>query len=223
MCGRYSLLESGEEIAARFLLDAAALPLLPLPRYNIAPTTAVLAVTSAGGVRRARLARWGFRPAWSRAAQPVPINARIETVASSRLFGPALRSRRCLLPASSFFEWRREGARRLPLRFAPAAGGLWGLAGIWEEAPPGGGADPAATCAILTTAANERVGPVHDRMPVILRPEWEAAWLALGPPGPELLAAVAAPYPSDAMLAHPVSTAVNNARYEGPDCVAPLP
>ena len=222
MCGRYSLLESGEEIAARFLLDAAELPPLPLPRYNIAPTTSVLTVTAAGGRRRAHLARWGFRPAWSRAPQPAPINARVETVAASRLFGPALRARRCVLPASSFFEWRREGGRRLPLRFAPAGGGLWGLAGIWDEAPPGDGAGPAATCAILTTAANDLVGPVHDRMPVILRPEWEAAWLAPGPPGPELLAAVAAPYPPGDMVAHAVSTAVNNARHEGPDCVAPL-
>jgi putative SOS response-associated peptidase YedK len=222
MCGRYSLVESGEEIAARFLLAPASLPPLPLPWYNISPGSAVLTVVRGPAGRGARLARWGFRPAWSRPPRPAPINARLETAPESRLFGPALRARRCLLPASGFYEWRAAGGRREPVRFAPAGGGLWALAGIWDERPPEGG-DPGATVAILTTAPNELVAPVHDRMPVILRPEWEAAWLEPGPPAPDLLAAAAAPYPAGDMVAHRVSPAVNNPRHQGPDCVTPLP
>jgi putative SOS response-associated peptidase YedK len=220
MCGRYSLVESGEEIAARFLLDAV--PGALHPRYNIAPSQAVLIVAGGEGrPRRAELARWGLLPAWAREARLAQINARIETAAERRMFAGALRARRCLVPASSFFEWRRGPGARRPIRFAPAAGGLWAFAGIWEDwAPPGG--PGVRTCAILTTAPNALVAPVHDRMPVILPPDLEAAWMAPGPLPADVLAGAARPYPAERMTLHAVSTAVNDARRDAPDCIAPI-
>jgi len=212
MCGRYSLSESGEQVAARFLFELPPGPLPALPRYNIAPGQTVLAVL--GAPRRPELLRWGFAPTWLQRA-PM-INARAETAASGRLFAPAVRGRRCLLPACGFFEWRRDGARRQPVRFSPAAGGLWGLAGIWEPGTP-------PTVAILTTRPNDLVARVHDRMPVILRPEDEAAWLDLPAADPgALLEAVSRPYPAEAMAAHDVSPLVGDPRHDSAACIAPL-
>lgn len=220
MCGRYSLTESGEEIAARFLLEGGlfAVEALLHPRYNVAPGQSVLTVAAGAQGREAAAARWGFLPVWAREARLAQINARSETAAGSRMFGRAVRARRCVVPASSFFEWRREGGARLPLRFAPAAGGLWGLAGIWEDWPAPGGL--VRTCAILTMRPNPLVAGIHDRMPVILTPEAEAAWLDPGAPDPGAQIAGWAPYPADAMLAHRVSPIVNSARNDGPECIA---
>jgi putative SOS response-associated peptidase YedK len=221
VCGRYTQTHPPEAVVRRFLLDLADLPPLP-PRYNIAPAQAVLAVVAeGGGRRRPLLARWGLVPAWARQGSPAPINARAETAHRSPLFRQALRRRRALVVADGFFEWRRRpDGRKTPVRFTLADGGLFAFAGLWE--PP---ADPEAgelpTCCILTTRPNALVAAVHDRMPVILRPEHEALWLDPGVTDPAALAVALQPYPAEAMAAYPVSPRVNSPRHDDPGCIRP--
>ncbi len=205
MCGRFSLTAPAEDVVLRFLLAVGSLPTLE-PRLNVSPGQDVLAVQAVRAGRAPAWLRWGLVPAWADPARPGPINARIETAGSRPMFREALRRRRCLVPADGFYEWRREGTRRLPVRFQLADGGLFALAGLWEErATPQG---TLRTVCVLTTAPNGLVATVHDRMPVLLRPEFEVAWLTPGTPDPELLSRLAKPYPETAMAALPVDPAL---------------
>lgn len=194
MCGRYSLTHAADDIAARFLVDVATFATMP-PRVNISPTERLLAIRAgAGGGREACWLRWGLVPPWADAGAPRPINARAETAAARPMFREALRARRVLLPADGFYEWRRTGRQRQPVRFGLAQGGLFALAAIWERH----GVEE-TTC-ILTTAANPLVAAVHARMPVILRPEDEERWLEPGLT-PTDAAAILVPFSSAGMLA----------------------
>ena len=129
------------------------------------------------------------------------------------MFRAALRRCRCLIPADGFYEWRKEpGGAKTPMRLTPLAGGaLFGFAGIAEHwvGPDG---EQVRSCAILTTAPNELVAPVHDRMPVILRPEYEALWLDPAITEPAALAPALVPYPASAMIAYPVSRRVRSSQ-----------
>ena len=209
MCGRFTLTSTPEELARRFGLAA---PVSVNPRYNIAPGQEVLAIRShAGGGRAAALLRWGLVPAWSdpgaaSASGPL-INARAETAAARPAFRDAFRQRRCIVPASGFYEWASRGDFRQPYWIAPRDEAPWGIAGLWERwiAPDGARVE---SCALLTTAANARVAELHDRMPAILTPQSYAAWLD---PAREVAALVdlRAPLASDALAFRPVGTRVN--------------
>lgn len=202
MCGRYSLSEPVQEIAARFLVDIAHLGIV-VPRANIAPSEPLLAIRSGDALRReACWLRWGLAPPWAGPGTPRPINARAETASQRPMFAEALRARRALLPADGFYEWRRVGGGKQPVRFGLADGGLFALAAIWERRRTPAGLEE--TACILTTSANTLVAPVHDRMPVILRPRDEARWLDPGLTT-DALAALLAPFPADAMAATDVN------------------
>ena len=217
MCGRFSLFSPAPVLAEAFGL--AGFPELA-PRYNIAPTQPVAAVRSGEAGRQLVRLRWGLVPLWLRDLRQAPINARAETAADKPLFRAALRKRRCLVPASGFYEWlalARE-RRKQPYCFRPGDERPWAFAGLWErwQGPDG----PVESCAILTTEANELVRPVHDRMPVILPRQHWAAWLdpALQEAGE--LVPLLRPYPADAMRAYPVGALVSNPRNDGPECLA---
>jgi putative SOS response-associated peptidase YedK len=216
MCGRFLLMTSGRDVAEEFGL--ADFPEL-FPRYNIAPTQAVLAVRAAGAGREGALLRWGLVPAWARDMKQAPINARAETAADKPTFRHALRKRRCLIPASGFYEWAAIAGekRKQPYCFRPRNERSFAFAGLWErwEGPQG----PVESCAILTTEANQLVRPVHDRMPVILPGRHFGAWLdpQVQDAG-ELVQLL--PFPSDAMRAYPVGGLVNNPRNDVPECLA---
>jgi putative SOS response-associated peptidase YedK len=208
VCGRFTLTSTPEELARRFGLDA---PPSVSPRYNIAPGQELLAIRSrAGGGRAPALLRWGLVPAWSdpaaaSASGPL-INARAETAAARPAFRDAFRQRRCIVPASGFYEWANRGDFRQPYWIAPTDGAPFGIAGLWERwSGPAGALE---TCALLTTAANPRVAELHDRMPAILAPADYAAWLD---PAREVtaLAELLAPVPSDVLALRPVGTRVN--------------
>jgi putative SOS response-associated peptidase YedK len=208
MCGRFTLTSTPEQLARRFGLDA---PPSVAPRYNIAPGQDVLAVRAgAEGDRGASLLRWGLVPAWSDPASGAAggplINARSETAATRPAFRDAFRARRCIVPANGFYEWANRGDFRQPYWIAPADGGLWGIAGLWERWIDSSGAR-LETCALLTTAANAQIAELHDRMPAILAPDAYAAWLDPAQEG-AALAELLAPYPS-ALAARPVGTRVN--------------
>jgi putative SOS response-associated peptidase YedK len=161
--------------------------------------------------------RWGLIPSWASGARIAYqcINARSETAASKPAFRSAFKHRRCLIPASGFFEWEKKGKAKQPYLFSLRGGGPFAFAGLWEcwSGPHGDGRE---TCTILTTEANDLVRPFHQRMPVILPAEYHADRLNASAAAPEWLQTVLRPYPADAMQATAVNPFVNNARHEGP-------
>ena len=208
MCGRYELHSHPATIALAFGL---ADPPDVHPRYNIAPMTDVGIVrVNAEGAREFVRVRWGLVPRWAKdtAIGNKMINARGETIADKPSFQMAYRRHRCLLPADGFYEWRRSGATRQPMRIARADGQPFAMAGLFERwlSPDGEVLD---TCTIVTTAANDLLLPVHDRMPMIVAPRDYARWLD---PANAEVADLIAPYPSAEIAYYPVSTRVNNVR-----------
>jgi putative SOS response-associated peptidase YedK len=168
--------------------------------------------------------RWGFQPAWAtESRRPAPINARAETLLERAYFRSALRQGRCLIPADGFFEWQaqpqRAGKQAMYIRLKD--GGLFALAGLYTRGPKS--ADGAAgTCAIITTAPNSLMEPIHDRMPAILDRADEARWLERDITAPEAVLDCLRPYSTAAMAAYAVSAQVNAPRNEGPGLVMPL-
>ncbi len=218
MCGRYYLLTPRAELAELFGL--ADVPDLA-PRYNIAPTQPVLAVgLSKEGRPATATFRWGIVPPWSAEPRPGPINARSETAADKPTFAEAIRKRRCLIPASGFYEWLRQGKARKPFAIRMADDKPFAFAGIWEAWRPESG-PPLLTCAILTTAANELVRTIHDRMPVILEARRFGTWIDRDVQEPADLAPMLLPFPADRMHAYPVSSLVNSPRNDDARCIEP--
>jgi len=219
VCGRFNQTASGEEVAFAFGLDEA--PELA-PRYNIAPTqpVAVIAVQPETGRRGLVQLAWGLVPREALGRERGFINARSETAWEKPAFKEAFARRRCLIPATGFYEWQKlDARRRQPWLIRLAAPGPFAFAGLWEPAAAVPGATP--TCTILTTEPNEVARMVHDRMPVILDPSAYALWLD---PAVELAAELRPllrPFPAAAMTAYPVSTRVNNAAFDDPACLAP--
>ncbi len=219
MCGRYTLAADPQAIADQFGIEP---PARFAPRYSIAPTQPVLIVQEADERRVAHLVRWGLIPSWAKDAKIGNrlINARAETVAEKPAFRAALRRRRCLVPASGYYEWAAGPRGKQPWYVHAADGNCLALAGIWEHWEHDGAV--IESCAIITCAANARLATVHDRMPVVIaRPDY-ARWLAPERAGPAPLELLR-PAADDAFALYPVSTRVNSPRHDAPDCIEPLP
>ena len=221
MCGRYSLKADIAQLAMRF--EFAADEAIHEPAYNIAPTQQVLTVTN-DGERRASYMRWGLIPFWAKDAKIGyrMINARGETVAEKPSFRTALRKRRCLILADGFYEWQKlGGTQKRPMRIVLKSGEPFAFAGLWEtwKDPEG---EMVKSCTIITTAANDFLRPIHDRMPVILPRESESFWMDKEIDDPLALASVIAPYPDSEMEAFEVSPLVNNTRNKGPEVMSPV-
>jgi len=220
MCGRYELHSHPAAIALAFGL--AHMPSLR-PRYNMAPMQEVPVVRISGaGAHELVAVRWGLVPRWAKdpAIGAKMINARGETVASKPSFRTAFRRHRCLIPADGFYEWMpaAEG-RKQPVLITMKDGSMFAFAGLYERWLTGDG-EPLDTCTILTTAANDLLRAVHDRMPVIVPPNQYARWLDPAQDGPE---ALVAPYPSEAMTWWPVSSRVNSVRHDDASLIERLP
>jgi putative SOS response-associated peptidase YedK len=218
MCGRFFILNSPTDIADLFgLADVAHVA----TRYNIAPSQPVLAVgADRTGLPAVASFRWGLVAPWASDPKPGPINARSETVADKPTFAEPFRKRRCLIPASGFFEWLRQGKAKQPFAFRLADDRPFAFAGLWEAWRPESG-PPLLTCCILTTAANELVRPVHDRMPVILEQRYFGTWIDRKVQEPAALAPMLRPFAADRMRAYPVSPWVNDARHDDARCIEP--
>jgi putative SOS response-associated peptidase YedK len=222
MCGRYEVHTPIEEIARRFdarlTEEAATLP----PRYNAAPSLRIPVIRADRDGRRVDAMTWGLVPSWAKDLSGVkPINARAETVFDKPMFRNAVRRRRCLIPADGFYEWQQGPGRKRPWHIGMADDDLFALGGLWEYWVQEG-AQPLVSCAILVTAANPLMATIHDRMPVIIRPEYYSRWLATELTEPSDILPMLAVFPAERMRAYPVSTRVNNARNEGADLIAPL-
>jgi putative SOS response-associated peptidase YedK len=232
MCGRYVIAYDPQTLVSGFSLTR----IQPFERrWNVAPQSAVPVVyETREGERVAELMRWGLVPHWARdpAIGAKLSNARSEGLADKPSFRQALRRRRCILPASGFYEWQPlPGARGKPLKqpwyISPVDAPVFAMAGLFEawrapasaDAPQG---EWLLTCCVITTAANALMAPIHDRMPVMLPPAAWAAWLARDQQDPAALAPLLQGLPDGAMQAWPVDRAVGRSSSEGPGLIAPL-
>lgn len=218
MCGRFSLSTPGSALAEQ--LQLAEVPALA-PRYNIAPTQEIAVVRQVNSDRILDLVRWGLIPSW--ATDPVigarMINARAETVAEKPAFRAAFSRRRCLVLADGFYEWQRTNGQKQPFYFHLRDNKPFAFAGLWEQWQ-GTDGTTIDTCALLTTSANEVLRPIHERMPVILHPDDYTLWLDPAMHERDVLLSLLTPYPAGEMAGYPVSSFVNKATNDTPQCVA---
>lgn len=229
MCGRFVSATPPGELARYFDVEAGPAVALP-PSYNVAPTDEVAIVVETGGRRRIETSRWGLVPWWAKDLRTgnKMINARAATLATSGAFRRAFRKRRCIVPADGFFEWRLlpDRARKQPTFIRRRDGQPLAMAGLWELwRPPERRDDDAAAVrsfTIVTGEPNELVAEVHDRMPVLLPASAWDAWLDPVNDDLDYLGTLLVPAPSDLLLSHPVSEAVNDVRAKGPELIAPL-
>jgi putative SOS response-associated peptidase YedK len=202
MCGRFTL-------HSRDRIQIKGLSLLDLPfeaRYNIAPGQTILAIADFGNGPELTSFVWGLIPSWSSDGKGF-INARCETLEAKPSFSESFQQRRCLIPSDGFFEWRRLGRSKQPFYIQLNDESPFAFAGIWDQW--NNGEQLITSCAIITTAANELVGPLHDRMPAMLQPESYDVWLS-PKTDPTLLKKLLMPFPARKMKSHPVSSAVNH-------------
>lgn len=222
MCGRLILTLYPQDI--REILPDVEVPEEWTPRYNIAPSQAI-AVVANREPRRVDFFRWGLIPSWAKDSSigHRMINARAESVATKPSFRGPFKHRRCLVLANGFYEWQAAvgHGKKTPFCIQLKSHGPFALAGLWDVwRSPDGVAIP--SCTIITTTANQLMAPIHDRMPVILKPDAYGKWLDAGEPAPDRLVRFLEPYPADEMAAHPVSLLVNNPRHDVPECVVPV-
>ncbi|WP_337098775.1 SOS response-associated peptidase [Paenibacillus sp. YIM B09110] len=220
MCGRYTLTITIEELMVRYMVDETGIP-FHRPKYNVAPSQQVLAVINDGSANRLGELKWGLVPPW--ADDPkigfMMINARAETAAAKAAFKKPLRSKRCLIPADGFYEWKKlSGGGKQPMRITLKSREIFSMAGLYETwiSPDGARIN---SCTILTTEPNPLMAPIHDRMPVILKPENEALWLDRKTQDVEAILPLLRPYDERDMVAYAVSSAVGNVRNDSPELI----
>ena len=220
MCGRFTATFTFRDLKIRFNLQEA----LPefAPRYNIAPTQSAMVVTLGNGNNDAEMMRWGLVPSWAKdiAIGNRMINARAETLAGKSSFKPLVERRRCLIPADGFYEWRHEGKRKVPVWIHLRNKEPFAFAGLWEvwKQPNG---EKLQSFTIVTCPANELLQPIHDRMPVILRPQDETAWLDTDQTRWAQAKKLLAPFAAQSMQFHDVAKLVNSPAHDQPACIWP--
>ncbi len=220
MCGRFTLTANPTVIQDVFGL--MTVPEGLEPRYNVAPTQPVAVITNEDAAALT-FHRWGLVPSWAKdiTIGNKLINARAETAHEKPSFRSAFKRRRCLIPTSGFYEWKKTGGAKAPhfihLQDQPA----FAFAGLWEvwHSPEG---DQLRTCTILTTSANELMAPLHDRMPVILDPSDYALWLSSGELEVEELLPLMRSYDTGRMAHYEVSQMVNRPIMDSPELIEPV-
>ena len=219
MCGRFAITLPDDAMAALF--EATPANDLPhVPNYNVCPTTQIHTVTSDDGTRRLRPMRWGVLPHWYKSPTdgPLLINARSETIAEKPAFRAACRERRCLVPATGFYEWTKDPeGKRLPWYIHHTDGETLAFAAVWQVWEKGD--EPLTTCAVVTTSANEAMSRIHHRMPVVLDQKDWALWL--GEEGKGTATLMIAP-PDDVLSFYRVDPKVNSNRANGEDLIEPI-
>ena len=223
MCGRFTASFEFREIKIRYKLQSD-LPLLPR-RYNIAPSQEVPVIIRNRGKNELKIMRWGLVPSWApdRSIASRMINARAESITEKPSFRRLVESRRCLIPADGFYEWRREGSGKVPVWFHLKKKEPFAFAGLWDVWRDVEG-EILHSFTIITTVPNALLRRIHNRMPVIFDALQARQWL-----DPRLstrdadIAAVLAPFPSELMESHDVSPLVNNPEFDSSDCINPTP
>ena len=219
MCGRFAL-----KLLSNFLDDFPwILPPTNVPtgggdgRYNIAPTQPVAAVLGGAEPPHVEFVRWGLVPSWAKdpSVGNRMINARAETLHERPAFKRLVASRRCLVPADGFYEWKTVGKTKTPYYVRLRSGRPFALAGLWDQWVDPDTGSPLKTCTIITAEPNELVAALHTRMAVIVRPDDYRRWLRSDPLSPDDLATMLTPSPAESMEAYPVAPAVNSPRSAG--------
>jgi putative SOS response-associated peptidase YedK len=218
MCGRFTLQIPAELLAELFsLTDPAEIP----ARYNIAPTQQVAVIRQLDGAgNRLDFLKWGLIPSWAKdpSIGSRMVNARSETLEEKPAFRNSFKFRRCLVPASGFYEWELLGGKKIPRYFCLREGAAMVFAGLWEswQAPDGASVE---SCTILTTTANSLIEPLHLRMPVIVQPGDFSLWLDRDLTDPGKLKRLFQPYPAEGMEGWSVSTLANSVKNDHPDLI----
>lgn len=221
MCCRYALrrrdlARAAGKLRARLTREAD-------DHFNLPPgrEIPVVRTTAHGADREVAWLHWGLVPAWAKTRADFGTrlaNARADTLAAKPSFRDALRQRRCVIPASGFYEWASRDASHQPWYFSAPDGAPLCFAGLWASwAEPEGPA--LETCTLITTAPNDLMRPIHDRMPALLAPEDCAVWLAAGPLKPEVVAALLRPTSASSLCAHRVSPRVNTLAHDDAACL----
>ena len=224
MCGRFTNWANPEQIGGEFKVGKKN-PDLYRARYNIAPTQMIEVVFAPENERLLSELKWGLVPSWAKDPDigNRMINARAETLTEKPSFRDAFKKRRCIIPASGFYEWRKKGSgAKQPFYFYLREKEVFGFAGLWEEWVDKRTGDVLETCTIITTAANDVLKPVHDRMPVILKAADYDQWLDSKENNTERLQKLLAPYPADEMSSHAVGTGVNIPESDSAELIEPL-
>lgn len=207
MCGRFSLAVTVERLVKDFQLTHS---FVMVPRYNIAPSQVIPVIRTMGMLE---FLHWGFKPSWMEplAIKEGFVNARSETVTTKPAFRNAVYKRRCLIIVDGYYEWKRMGELKQPFYLYKKDRSVFALAGLWEG----------DTCTILTTAANEQMALVHERMPLIIRTDDYIKWL--NPKADKIWVqnALLSKDQEDLMF-HPVSTKMNSVSFEGAACIRAL-
>jgi putative SOS response-associated peptidase YedK len=221
MCGRFYLDAQQEELADYFGVETS--PQIK-PRYNIAPSQPILAIVAGDAGREARLFHWGLIPFWAKDEKIGyrTINARSETVESKPAFRAAFKYRRCLIPASGFYEWKTESSGKQPYCIRPAAAPFFAFAGLYEHWQSAQEDRIIDSCTIIVTEADQALRPIHDRMPVILQPEQFSDWLNPDEREVAKLKALVLNPTHSGMDAYPVSKSVGNPRFDDVSCIRPV-
>lgn len=217
MCGRYMLVASGKELSRRFQVADAP----DIARYNIAPMQGVPVIYQEAGQNRLGFFRWGLTPAW--AAEDLGgrlINARAESLHQRPSFRHLLHRRRCLVPATAFYEWLKHPRGRFPFRFFLPEEPLFALAGLWDEWCHPETGELLRSVVIITVPANALVARLHDRMPAVLSRAAEQLWLDLHIPPTRALACLQ-PYPAGALARTPASRRLNSPRNDDASVLLP--
>ncbi|MGE6612754.1 SOS response-associated peptidase [Peribacillus sp. NPDC076916] len=219
MCGRFTLFTDIEEIKDRFDIQGSFDEEYQFS-YNIAPSQSVLSVINDGARNRLGYLRWGLIPFWAKDEKVgyKMINARAETIAEKTSFKNAYKKKRCLIIADSFYEWKKTPERKIPMRIKLKNDAPFGMAGIWEswKSPEG---LSIYSCSVITTVPNELMTSIHDRMPVILKPEDEKDWLNPSINDPAYLQQYLKSFDSEQMEAFEVSTDVNSTKKNSPNLI----
>ena len=221
MCGRFTLSAEFNEILDRFAIESAIAEDLYNPSYNVAPSQPVLSVINDGNRNRLGYLKWGLIPSWAKDEKIgfKLMNARAETLAEKPSFRDAYKKRRCLIVADSFYEWKHlDQHTKIPMRIKLKTNKLFAMAGIWErwKSPKG---NTIFTCTVITTTPNKLMQDIHDRMPVILRPEDEKIWLNPAINDFQVINHLLGPLQEGLLEAYEVSNLVNSPKNNSPQLI----
>jgi putative SOS response-associated peptidase YedK len=220
MCGRFALYSNSETIENHFRIKLAS---GFFPHYNIAPSQQILTITTKEDRRQPVYMRWGLIPGWAKDMKIgyKMINARAESVAEKPAFRAAFKRRRCLIPASGFYEWETRGTGKKPYFIKLKGSDILTFAGLWESLTDEDDGKTIDSCTIITTEANRVIGKIHNRMPAIIEQDKYAQWLSPVADRDQLLSLLK-PFFDNKMVVYPVGPEVNNPRNDTPQCIEKL-
>lgn len=218
MCGRFTITVTIEELMMYYHIDGPPVP-FHSPRYNVAPGQMIPAIINDGKQNRIGPLKWGLIPSWAKDEKMgfKMINARAETVMEKPAYRGSFKRKRCLIPSDGFYEWKKIDRNKQPMRIMLKSKSIFSMAGLYDTwiSPDG---QKISSCTIITTTSDGIMKDIHDRMPVILRPEDESVWLDREQ-HPEVLRSLLEPYPTDKMFAYSVSPMVGNVKNDVPECI----